>query len=248
MPARLAAAASAAPSAFSSSVLSCPPPRQVARALSSAPGEERVEALGQPLFFRPGRQIFGEGEAAASYYRVAQGAVRACKVMPDGRRHVTNFFFKGDLLGFSGRGHFHFTAEAIGEVTLLRYPRLDLASLLAARPALAQRLLAAMEAELRAAQDQLLLLGRKTAPERVASFLLMVAGRCALEGKPGQAELPMKRSDIADYLGLTIETVSRVLCRFKADGLIDLPSPSRVIFRRLDLLRVLRGDEAGGQH
>jgi len=133
--------------------------------------------------------------------------------------------------------------DAITEVTLCRYKRKAFDHLIDEVPGFAKRLLAVASHELSAAQSQMLLLGRKAAPEKVASFLLMMADQ---HGKDGEAmiDIPMTRSDIGDYLGLTIETVSRTLTKLRQDGLIALPTPDRIKIRDRDQLEELAEGEA----
>ncbi len=153
--------------------------------------------------------------------------LRLYKLLPDGRRQITGFLSAGHFIGLAPEGVFVYTAEAITEVTLCRYKRKAFDRLIDEVPGFAKRLLAVASHELSAAQSQMLLLGRKAATEKVASFLLMMANQ---EGNDGveTVGIPMTRSDIGDYLGLTIETVSRTLTKLRQDGLIALPTPDRI--------------------
>ena len=163
--------------------------------------------------------------------------------MPDGRRQITGFATAGHLLGLAPEGLCVYTAEALTEVTLRRYKRAAVERLIDEVPGFARRMLAATSQELRAAQDQMLLLGRKSASEKVASFLVMIAEQQARSGED-ELDLPMTRSDIADYLGLTIETVSRTLSKLKQAGLIALPTAVRIeILDRDRLEDMAAGDE-----
>jgi CRP/FNR family transcriptional regulator len=175
----------------------------------------------------PGETLFAEGDEADSVYEVVQGTLRLYKLLPDGRRLITGFLSAGHLLGLAPEGVCVYTAEAITNVTLCRYKRAAFERLIDEVPGFARRLLVVTSHELRAAQDRMLLLGRKTATEKVASFLLLMAERHGNEGA-GEIDVPMTRSDIADYLGLTIETVSRTLTKLKQDGLIALASSARI--------------------
>jgi CRP/FNR family transcriptional regulator len=175
----------------------------------------------------PGETLFAEGDEADSVYEVVQGTLRLYKLLPDGRRLITGFLSAGHLLGLAPEGVCVYTAEAITNVTLCRYKRAAFERLIDEVPGFARRLLAVTSHELRAAQDRMLLLGRKTATEKVASFLLLMAERHGNEGAD-EIDVPMTRSDIADYLGLTIETVSRTLTKLKQDGLIALASSARI--------------------
>jgi CRP/FNR family transcriptional regulator len=190
-----------------------------------------------------GEVLFREGDPADNVYEVLNGMVRLYKLLPDGRRQITGFLGRGNLLGLAPEGVCVFTAEAITEVTLSCYRRKTFERLIDELPGFARRLLAVASHELNAAQDQMLLLGRKTASEKVASFLLMMADRP--RGKGDGTEIPMTRGDMADYLGLTIETVSRTLTKMRQDGLISIPSPAQIEIvdrARLEVLAAGEGD------
>lgn len=172
---------------------------------------------------QPGQALFHEGDPNPYVFNVVDGAVKLYRLLPDGRRQITGFLFQGDFLGLGGRGASSFTAEALTPLNACRFRRGDFDQLLNALPALEHRLVALAGDELMAAQEQIVLLGRKTARERLASFLTRLSERQVQLGRPeGQVHLPMTRLDIADYLGLTIETVSRVFTQFKTSGLIRL--------------------------
>ncbi len=172
---------------------------------------------------QPGQALFHEGDPNPFVFNVVDGAVKLYRLLPDGRRQITGFLFQGDFLGLGGRGASSFTAEALTPLNACRFRRNDFDQLLNALPALEHRLVALAGDELMAAQEQIVLLGRKTARERLASFLTRLAERqVQLGGPEGHVHLPMTRLDIADYLGLTIETVSRVFTQFKTSGLIKL--------------------------
>lgn len=195
-----------------------------------ADGIERLEQLGRTQRVHAGAIIFHEGDEIVDCFRVAGGAVRLSKMTVDGRRQVLDFRVPGEFLGVPGLDSHACTAEAVGEVTLRRYPRRQLEALVEEEPGLARRLLAIAARELRAAQEQMLLLGRKHAHERLASFLLRMAGLAPGNGGPGVAfDLPMSRGDIADHLGLTVETVSRAFTVLRLGGIIALPRPNRVV-------------------
>jgi CRP/FNR family transcriptional regulator len=172
-----------------------------------------------------GETLFSEGDAADGAYEVVKGTLRLYKLLPDGRRQIVGFPTAGHMLGLAPEGTHVYTAEAVTDVTLCRYPRASFNRLVDHVPGLARRLWAVTADELRFAQNQLLLLGRKTATEKVASFLLLLADQ---QNATDEIAVPMTRTDIGDYLGLTIETVSRTLTRLKRDRLIGLPSPDRI--------------------
>jgi len=189
-----------------------------------------------------GTTIFREGDPALNLYSISAGAVKLYKLLSDGRRQITAFLFPGDYFGLSLQGGYAYTAEAMADTSLCRFPRRKLDLLLDEIPKLEKRLLGATIHELTCAQDQMLLLGRKTAREKVASFLAGLWQRLCAKAGTSQIFLPMSRSDIADYLGLTIETVSRTLTSFKKEGLVSLPDASHVVIRdRETLVRIAEG-------
>lgn len=200
----------------------------------------RIVAVSTLQKAKAGETLFSEGDDADGIYEVVSGMLRLYKLLPDGRRQITGFLGSGQILGLAPEGTHVYSAEAINDVTLCRYPRVGFDRLIDEVPGLARRLLAVTSHELRAAQDQMLLLGRKAAGEKVASFLLLMAEQ---QGSDDEVAVPMARSDIADYLGLTTETVSRTFTKLKSEGLIGLQTPYRVEIRDRDHLE----DFASGQ-
>jgi CRP/FNR family transcriptional regulator len=191
----------------------------------------------------PRHAIFNESDPAEYVYNLTGGTVKIYKLLGDGRRQITGFLFAGDFLGLTHNESYAYSAEALAPTTLCRFPRRKLEALLDEMPNLEQRLLAMASHELAAAQDQMVLLGRKSARERVVSFLLMLSNSAARHGRPGgPVFLPMSRSDIADYLGLTIETVSRTLTRLRKQGLIELLDEKQVrLSKRHELREIAEG-------
>ena len=173
-----------------------------------------------PQSVEAGKTFINEGDPATHFFTVTEGSVKLFKLLSDGRRAVTGFLFPGDIFGYSDADAYNYSAEAMTPVRLCRFPRRQLGHLYADFPGLESRLLKLVSRELATAQDLMVLLGRKTAHERLASFLLGLAGRQGVKG--GWLELPMTRADIADYLGLTTETVSRVFTVLKASGCVAL--------------------------
>ncbi|MGB0922472.1 MAG: helix-turn-helix domain-containing protein [Alphaproteobacteria bacterium] len=168
-----------------------------------------------------GAEIFAEGDLSHSVYTLTKGVIKTHKLMPDGRRQVTGFFFGGDFVGLAHGEECAYTAEAVGPVQVCRFDRAKFESVLEEFPQTRQRLLTDASAELAAAHNQMVLLGRKTAREKVATFLLMVDEHTARwRDDPDVLDLPMTRTDIADYLGLTTETVSRTLTQLRSEKLI----------------------------
>jgi CRP-like cAMP-binding protein len=217
------------------------PARRLAQPLP-ATGEDdgedlaAVDRLGSVVSLRRDEVLFREGDAAVYCCKVLTGAVRACRLLPDGRRSISDFFLPGDFIGLEAEGAYRFAAEAVSDVTLMRYSLQAIDRLIQQRPRLGRRLLGLVWSDISAAQAQMLLLGRKNAVERIASFLLMMAER---NSEAECVRLPMTRSDIADNLGLTTETVSRVFGQFKRQGFIQLKASSTVVLRNRDALEAL---------
>ena len=194
-------------------------------------GERATSAVAEISSLRrlqAGEVMFAEGDEADAIYEVVRGTLKLYKLLPDGRRQVTGFLSAGHLVGLAHENLYLYTAEAITAVTVCRYPRVRFDRLVEEVPGFARRLLAATSDELRAAQDQMVLLGRKAAEEKVASFLHTMGRQRGGGEDPDEVLLPMSRSDIADYLGLTIETVSRTLSKLKADCIIAIPCASSI--------------------
>lgn len=191
----------------------------------------------------PGSSFITEGEPASAFFNVTGGSAKLYKLLPDGRRQITGFAGVGHFLGLAVSDTYAFSAEAIDTVQYCRFSRVKLRRLLDDFPAMEKRLLQLASNELVAAQEQMLLLGRKTARERVASFLLSQSRIGLLCRTPRlRFVLPMTRGDIADYLGLTIETVSRTLTRLRSDRLIDIPNQSEIVIQhRANLERIAEG-------
>jgi CRP-like cAMP-binding protein len=172
--------------------------------------------------------VFGEGELAEYFYQVVSGAVCTYTVLQDGRRQIGAFHLPGDLFGIEAGEQHAFGAEAIAG-SVVRLVRRTVILALAIRDSdLATDLFERAADSLRQAHQHMLLLGRKNAEERVASFLLDMARR---RRSVDVIDLPMSRQDIADYLGLTIETVSRTLTGLESKAVIDLPSSRRIHVR-----------------
>lgn len=198
----------------------------------------RLGSLAEVVTLTAGAVLTREGDAAPYVFNITSGSLRVYKLLPDGRRQITGFLFAGDFLGLAIGELYVFSAEAMEPTTVCRFRKGPFRALVESSPPLEHMLLHRTSHELAAAQNQMLLLGRKTAIERMASFLLDLPGHDpARPTAPGHVRLPMKRGEIADYLGLTIETVSRVLTRMRTKGIISLPSQNDLIVERPDLLR-----------
>lgn len=197
---------------------------------------------GSSVEFEGGETVVFEGDRAANVYSLTSGLLRLSKILPDGRRQIGGFLFPGDFLGITMEEEHAFTAEAVAPSTLCRFPRRQFDVFVVEHPELERRLYAVAAHELAAARQQLVLLGRKTATERVASFLLMLTSRCPASGDGDEVELPMSRADIGDYLGLRIETVSREISGLKASRVIKLTGRQR--FKVIDPMRLQHLAEA----
>lgn len=182
---------------------------------------------GTQMVLAKGEELFAEGDDAEFFYEVVSGAIRTYKLLSDGRRQIDAFHLPADIFGLEAGTEHRFSAEAVGDVTVIAYRRSRLAALIQDDAEFRDRIMNATLRSLERAQDHMLLLGRKTAQEKMASFLLDMAER--LSDDHEHFELPMQRSDIADHLGLTIETVSRTLTQFARNGLIELLPASRSI-------------------
>jgi CRP/FNR family transcriptional regulator, nitrogen fixation regulation protein len=167
--------------------------------------------------YRRGAEVFGETEPAEYIYQVIDGAVRSYKLLSDGRRQIGAFHLVGDIFGLENGGMHRFTAEAIVDTTVRLAKRVSLAHVAESDATVARDLLNMTATNLKHAEDHMLLLGRKTSLERVAAFLLEMDHRLTAAGVMA---LPMCRRDIADYLGLTLETVSRALSTLHDQGIL----------------------------
>ena len=197
----------------------------------------RLESVSTGKQYEPGQTVFEEGDDPGYIYNLTEGMIRLVKLLPNGRRQIVGFVFPGDMLGLANAGEYTTSAEAITPVKLCRFPRSKLNGLLDDFPAMKTRLLNIAADELSEAQEQMLLLGRKSPVEKVASFLQRLRKENARGGEPADTvDLDMGRSDIADYLGLTIETVSRTFTKLRTDGLITLEGKHHVIINDVDAL------------
>jgi CRP/FNR family nitrogen fixation transcriptional regulator len=188
---------------------------------------------GSRMRFERNSEIFGQDESADYVYRVVSGAVRTMRFSNDGRRQILAFYLPGDVFGAETDETHSVTAEAVSDSDVVMVRRSLLEKAADADPRAARCWLRFTAEQLRRAQDHALILGRKGAGERVAAFLLRFADRgmgC------GELDLPMSRADIADYLGLTIETVSRSFSEMERQRVIALPSSRHVVLRNRSTL------------
>lgn len=186
-----------------------------------------LDLMGAPMTFGRNEEIYGENEPADYLYKVISGSVRTYKILSDGRRQIGAFHLPSDVFGLEVGEEHAFSAEAIAPSTVLVIKRSVVIARADRDNEIARQLWALTAQELYRVQSHLLLL-IKSAQERVAAFLLEMAERCHV----GNAiELPMSRQDIADYLGLTIETVSRTLTQLTEVAAIELPTSRRIVLR-----------------
>lgn len=204
---------------------------------------EALPGIGITVAAERGQTIVVERDPIDHYYRIVSGTLRLYQSIADGRRQVIDFLSDGDCFGLTGLDCHTYSVEAVSRTILVRYPRHLLGAALQSNPGLGCRLFRLACEELRRAQEHMLLLGRKTAEERIASFLLRMAVTSDENAVRPVVALTMSRLDIADHLGLTIETVSRTLSRFARDGLIDLLSRQEIVLRRMDRLQALAEGE-----
>jgi CRP/FNR family transcriptional regulator, nitrogen fixation regulation protein len=199
--------------------------------------EGPLSLLGVPMRFLRNYEIYGEDEPAEFLYQVISGAVRTYRMLDDGRRQICAFYLPGDVFGVeAGESHLA-SAEAVSDTQVLVIKRSTVMARAEHERDLAKQLWSLTLRELRRVQDHSLVL-IKSAEERVVGFLLEMAGRRA---STGAVDLFMSRQDIADYLGLTIETVSRTLTQLAQSGTIVLESARRVVFRNRAMLNQLSG-------
>lgn len=200
-----------------------------------------LEALSQPVQFAAKDSLFAQGEPATNVFNITSGVVRLYKLLPDGRRQIVGFALAGDFLGLALVERYGVCAEAVTEVSACRFSRLAFTHYIDAKPHLLRRLHEFASHELSLAQDQMVLLGRRSAEERLAAFLVGMRDRLGRLGHHSvTVPLPMSRQDIADFLGLTIETVSRTITKMaKSRTLLVVPDGIRLLdARRLEALSV----------
>ena len=188
---------------------------------------QSMHLMGAMMTYPRNTEIFGENEPADYLYKVVSGSVRTYKILNDGRRQVGGFYLPGDIFGLEFAEEHSLSAEAITDAKVLVVKRSALNALAGRDASVAQQLFALTGRELHRVQDRILLL-IKSAQERVAGFLLEMAERAA---QKNIIDLPMSRQDIADYLGLTIETVSRTLTSLETAAAIEVSTSRRIVLR-----------------
>jgi CRP/FNR family nitrogen fixation transcriptional regulator len=199
-----------------------------------------LQSIGTVLKFKRNTAVFNEGDAARHVYKVISGAIRTCRVLMDGRRQIADFYLPGDFFGLDWQSEHGFTAEAIADAVVVSYPRSQLELISETQPAVQKLLMSLLSKGLSATQNHVVMLGRQTAQERLAWFLLRIMQRS--DDNPN-LDLPMSRLDIADYLGLTIETVSRGISQFKRKQLIAVSGAHHVMLKDVEALESLASGE-----
>jgi CRP/FNR family transcriptional regulator, anaerobic regulatory protein len=238
----------ASPGGDDAPVLECAHCGVRGRAVCSALSGHEMAALDevtQPLRLAAGATLARAGDARQYVYTLTDGALRLVRTLPDGRRQITGFVLPGDYVGLTESLRHRHDIEAICESRACRTPLAEMRRLREQYPQLERKLMQRTSMELAAAQDAGLLLARLQPSERLAHFLLRLGARGALSGQPNDVvNLPMGRGDIADHLGLTMETVSRTFTKLRQQALIALPQLHRVQILDLPGLQRLAGDIA----
>jgi CRP/FNR family nitrogen fixation transcriptional regulator len=188
----------------------------------------RLDALAVRLKFHRNQEICGQGQRAANWYRVVRGGVRRCMLRSDGKRQIVGLLLPGDFFGLTAGEEYDYSAESVAEETVVSvYPRRLAEALGDSDPTVAREIRALVLSVITQLQTQLLIMGRTTATEKVSSFLLDMSHRLP-NNAPGRITLPVSRYDIADYLGISAETVSRSLSGLNQRGLISFKGTRQV--------------------
>lgn len=200
-----------------------------------------LDSILHQVHVRAKETFIHQGQEAGSVFSVTEGMVRLYKLLSDGRRQIIGFAMPGDFLGLALHNRYGFSADAVDDATLCRFDRTEFDRLVSAKPHFLRRLHEFATHELVIAQEQMTLIGRRSAEERIAAFLLAMRERWTrIRGASVTIQLPMQRLDIADYLGLTIETVSRTLTKLQRDKVILIVPEAVRILDEPQLLRLAR--------
>jgi CRP/FNR family transcriptional regulator len=213
----------------------------------SAPELERLRGIAVTKIFESGSTLFAADEPATMVGTVVQGTIKCFKLLADGRQQIVGFLFPGDFVGSPTQETTHGFAEALTKVEICVFPFPAIQRLIREMPNLERRLLTLANEDLDLAREWMLLLGRKTAQERLATFLLLLAQKAKARGiAEGPIDLPMNRSEIADYLGLSLETVSRQFTKLKSSGHIRIEHNNEITIRNLSgLTEIAEGTTQG---
>ncbi|WP_024890455.1 Crp/Fnr family transcriptional regulator [Luteimonas huabeiensis] len=201
-----------------------------------------LEASAGQLRLPAGATLVREGTPRREVYTMTHGMMRRVRLLPDGRRLVAGFLMPGDFIGLTGDSHHRHTLEAVTDCAMCVFSLTDMRALCERHPELESGLLGQACSELDAARSSLMSLARMTPLERLAGFLLDMSQRQRQRGgEPSRVELPMTRADIADHLGLTVETVSRSFTRLKREDVVRFEDPHHIELHAPDRLRLLAG-------
>ena len=205
-----------------------------------------LHTIGSRMHFSRGETIFSEGDPADYAYQIVSGTVRLSKHMADGRRQIAQFLFPGNFFSFMDLTEHSFTAEAVNDAVLVCYPLRQIERLEEERASLRKHFSAMLSRRVKDIQNHLVMLGRQTAKERLASFLIVIIEHSHCKNG-GTIEVAMSRQDMADYLGLTIETVCRVLSAMKKQGILGIPNLHELVIKKMDALYAIAGGEASSR-
>jgi CRP/FNR family transcriptional regulator len=200
-----------------------------------------LAAASHRVQLKAGETLIWEGDGAENTYVVTRGALRASKSSDDGRRQILDFMFTGQFVGIPSDAAYHFSVEALTDAEVCRFDRRKLEQVIVKYPGVEKGYRTGAARQLEQAYEHAYALGRRTAMERIAAFLLDLRASSCPKSATGVLKLPMTRGDIADFLGLTLETVSRGFSRLKSLGVIRLPSAQEVEIRDAERLRALAG-------
>jgi len=206
---------------------------------------QQMSDISDDISYQPNEVVCTEGETAKYMFNVRSGCVRISKMLPDGRRQIIGFLFAGDFFGLSTGGGHSYSAEAIIDINLCRMSREKLFENFKKLPSLGEKILDMSQANLNDAADKMLLLGRKNAKEKLCSFLSAMSKKSAQNNEipDDKIYLPMSRSDIADFLGLTIETVSRQFTILANDNIIAMDKSPTIELLDLERLKLIASGE-----
>jgi CRP/FNR family nitrogen fixation transcriptional regulator len=221
-------------------------PRAVLAIIEGSKGRDEdglaaLHAIGTTQRIAKNAALFQEGEPSQHVYKVVSGAIRTCRMLIDGRRQIADFFLPGDFFGLDWQSTHAFAAEALADTVVICYPRRQVEALSESTPTIHRLLMSMLCNGLAATQEHVVMLGRQTAYERLAWFLVRVLER---SGRENEIDMPMSRQDMADYLGLTIETVSRGISEFKRRRYISAISTHQIRLTDLATLQALASGEA----
>jgi CRP/FNR family nitrogen fixation transcriptional regulator len=200
--------------------------------------KSEMDSVGSVARFARNETIYSKGDEARYSYKVIEGAVRLSRIFADGRRQIVNFFLPQETFGIELSDEYSATAEAVGEVMALRCPRLCISQMTDSDPDISHKRLAMFSKSLAAAERHVAMLGHQSARERVASFFTALEMQRRNDDQH-TLDLPLSRQDIADYLGLTIETTCRALSELKRQNIIATPSRRRIVIRDLPGLQAI---------